>query len=121
MTYDPLEDIEDEPIHISADVMASLHAYRESDKAQLLPGVDPAAERTHLNQLLNKLTDRLLAGIAQNPSKLWVMSEFQRTLVALQESDTEVREHFGMELEAIMDILGIESSNGLLSWYLGGL
>ena len=121
MDYDPLAEIQDEPLRVSADVISSLQAYRETNKAQLLPGINAEAERTQLNQLLNDLTDRLLTFLAQNPSKLWVMSEFQKSLIALQDSDTEVRDHFGMELEVIMEILGIESSDGLLGWYLGGL
>jgi hypothetical protein len=34
------------------------------------------------------------------------------------EGDAEAREHFGFELEEIMDILRIESSDGLLSYSL---
>jgi hypothetical protein len=35
--------------------------------------------------------------------------------------DTEAREHFGMELERLMGILGIASSDGVLTHYLGGI
>jgi hypothetical protein len=121
MTYDPLQDVDDEPLQITTEVLAALRSYRVADKAQLLPGVDPQEEQAQLNQSLNELADRLLAGIEGNPSKLWALGEFQRSLIAQGEADTEVREHFGLELEALMDILGIESSDGLLSWYLGGI
>ena len=70
---------------------------------------------------MNRLVDGLLAGLASNPNKKWVMAQFQKSLVRLEGADTEAREPFGMELESIMDILGIESSDGLLSHYLGGL
>jgi len=121
MTYDPLQDVEDEPLEVTSEVLSALHSYRAAEKAQLLPGVDTQEERAHLSHSLNELTDRLLAGIERNPSKLWVLTEFQRSLAAQEESDTEVREHFGMELAALMDIVGIQSSDGLLSWYLGGI
>jgi hypothetical protein len=67
------------------------------------------------------LLDRLLCDIEAHPSKLWVLTEFQKALVLLEGEDTEGREHFGMEMENIMDILGIESSDGLLTAYLGGI
>jgi hypothetical protein len=71
---------------------------------RMLPGDDVDAERQRLSELLDTLVDRLIDGIEAHPGKRWVM-----------------REHAGMELETIMDILGIESSDGLLSCYLGGL
>jgi hypothetical protein len=86
-----------------------------------LPGVDTTVERERLSKVLNALLDGLLAGIEKNPSKLWVLAQFQPALAQVQMEDTESREHFGMEIENIMDILGIESSDGLLSFYLGGL
>jgi hypothetical protein len=46
------------------------------------------------------------------------MRQFQAQLEPMFQEDTEAREHFGLELEAIMDILRIESSDGLLSYYL---
>jgi hypothetical protein len=39
----------------------------------------------------------------------------------VQSEDTEAREHFGTELERLMDILGIASSDGVLTHYLGGI
>jgi hypothetical protein len=50
-----------------------------------------------------------------------VLKQFQESLEIVQEEDTEAREHFGMELERVMDILGIESSDGVLTHYLGGI
>ena len=67
------------------------------------------------------LVDRLLAGLSGNPQKLWVMGQFQPALAAMQTEDTEAREHFGMSVERIMDVLGIESSDGILGFYLGGI
>ncbi|MBG9390081.1 DUF4844 domain-containing protein [Caenimonas aquaedulcis] len=121
MSNDPISLVVDEPLRVSSDVLEALAAFRESPKLELLPGVDTRAEKKRLVPLLDQLADRLLAGIAQNPSKLWVLKQFQVALIQLQNEDTEAREHFGMDLEHIMDILGIESSDGLLAYYLGGL
>lgn len=121
MTYDPLTEVIDEPLNIDDRVIASLTEFRAREKLQHLPGVDTGIERERLLKILNALLDELLSGIETNPSKLWVLAQFQRALVQVESEDTEAREHFGMEIEHIFDVLGIESSDGLLSFYLGGL
>lgn len=121
MTYDPLSEVIDEPLGITAAVIANLTAFRKQSKLVGLPGINPGAEQKRMSALLDDLTDALLLGLESNPTKLWVLTEFQRALVPVQAEDTEVREHFGMEIERIMDIVGVESSDGLLSFYLGGL
>ena len=105
MTYDPLSEVVDEPLHIDKGVLASLTVFRIREKLLHLPGVDPAPERERLSKALNELLDDLLAGIERNPSKLWVLTQFQRALVQVESEDTEGREHFGMEIEHIMDCL----------------
>lgn len=121
MTYDPLSEVIDEPLEINAAVIGALNAFRKKDKFSLLPGVDTTLERARLSKVLDGLTDALIAGVEANPTKLWVMGQFQVYLVQVEEEDTEGREHFGMEVEELMDILEIESSDGLLSAYLGGI
>ena len=121
MTYDPLSDVVDESLSIDASVVGELLAFRGRPKLLQLPGIDPTAERERLTNVLDDLVDTLLRGIEANPRKLWVMEQFQRFLLSVEQEDTEGREHFGLEVEEVMDILGIESSDGLLSFYLGGV
>jgi len=121
MTYDPISDVIEEPLVVTPSVLAALAEFREASKLDFLPGIDTAAEKARLAELVNTLTDSLAAGVAAHPSKLWVMQQFQAALLRLEDHDTEAREHLGIELERLMDILDIESSNGLLSFYLGGL
>lgn len=121
MTYDPLSDVIDEPLSIDSSVMDALREFRNADKLVYLPGVSVEAERNRLSALLNTLTDELIDGVSKSPSKLWVLTCFQRQLEKVQQEDTEAREHFGTELETLMDILSIDSSDGLLSFYLVGL
>ena len=121
MAHDPLSEVQDAPLFIVPRVLDALRAFRAASKFDDLPGLDTAEERARLTAALDGLVDRLLAGIERHPTKFWVMKQFQQTLEGLQNEDTEAREHFGMALEEIMDILGIESSDGLLAWYLGGL
>lgn len=121
MTYDPLSEVMDEPLDINSSVVTELRAFRGKEKFQHLPGVDTGKERERLSKVLDDLSDTLLQGVEANPTKLWVLTQFQKYLVLVQDEDTEGRDHFGREVEQIMDILGIESSDGLLSAYLGGI
>jgi hypothetical protein len=118
MNYNPLSEITDEALSISAETVQRLITLRSSPKFTKLPGTNTTEEQGRLSQAFNELLDRLIAGITNNPSKLWVMSQFQLTLEATQIEDTEGREHLGTHLEEVMDILQIESSDGLLSFYL---
>ncbi len=63
----------------------------------------------------------MVGGIEGNSTKLWVMRQFQIALERVEQEDTEARERFGAALEEIMEILDIESSDGLLAAYLGGI
>lgn len=119
--YDPLSEIIDEPLTITLTALEQLQAFRRAEKLEYLPGVDTTQEKARLSDVLNDLADRLIAGVESHPTKLWVMTEFEKSLRLVEHEDTEGREHFGMELGDIMDMLGIESSDGLLAAYLGGM
>ena len=118
MDYDPISDVVDEPLSISAGAIANLVAFKAQDKFVNLPGHVPG-EKERLTLLVDSVLDRLIEGISDNPSKLWVMKQFQTYLVDASDEDTEGREHLAEHLAKIMDILGIDSSDGLLGFYLG--
>jgi hypothetical protein len=101
--------------------LEQLRAFREGPKLADLPGVNPSPERERLAVVLDDLATRLLAGVETHPTKFWVLKQFQESLEIVEGEDTEAREHFGMELERLMEILGIESSDGVLTHYLGGI
>lgn len=121
MDYDPLSEVIDEPISVDNSVLEELRVFRHMEKFDDLPGVDTTDEKQRLSKVLNDLLDRLLDGVEANPGKLWVLTEFQKSLKLVQCEDTEGREHFGTEVEYVMDILSIDSSDGLLAAYLGGM
>lgn len=121
MSYDPLSEVIDEPLTVDARVLEQLRDYRLAAKLNHLPGIDVTAERDRLGENLDNLIHRLLAGVERTPTKRWVLAQFQPSLKAVEGEDTEARDHFGMEVELIMDILGIDSSDGLLTHYLGGM
>lgn len=115
MDYDPISEVIDEPLSIDRNVLVELQELRHAEKLADLPGVDTGDEKARLSTVLDNLLDRLLLGVETHPSKLWVLTEFQAALELVESEDTEGREHFGTELESIMNILGIESSDGLLA------
>jgi hypothetical protein len=121
MESNPLNDVVEEGLNIDRNVIDALAVFRTQPKLQYLPGEDVTEERTRLEFIVNELIGTLIEGVAAHPSKLWVMKEFQKSLELVWREDTEAREHFGGELEAIMGILAIESSDGLLACYLGGV
>jgi len=121
MTWDPLSEVIDEPLNINASVINELRIFRCKEKFSQLPGTDTAQERERLSKVLDDLILALVQGLEANPTKLWVLTQFQKYLVLVQDEDTEGRDHFGREVEQVMDIVGVESSDGLLSAYLGGI
>jgi hypothetical protein len=69
----------------------------------------------------NALLDRLILGLPDKPTKHYVLSEFSNTLEVYDLKDTEDRERICGYLEQIMEILEIESSDGLLNTWLYGM
>jgi len=103
MAHDPFELVEDAPLFIVPRVLDALRAYR----AAPVSGALLAAQ-------LDALAERLLAGIERHPTKFWVLKQFQQTLEAVDGEDAAVRAELRAELERLMDILGIRSSDGVL-------
>ena len=118
MSYDPLSEVMDELLTVSMADLEALKSLRLTEQFTNLPGEDPTEEQTRLRQVFNKLLDELIIGVLENPNKLWVLNHFKLALEIVQLEDTEGREHFGEHLEKVMDILHIDSSDGLLNYYL---
>ena len=99
MVRDPLAAVVDAPLFIVPRVLDGLRAYRAS---------------ACLGDELVQLTDRLLAGIEGHPTKFWVLKQFQKTLEEVGDRDVQAYEHVRGELEKLMALLGIASSDGVL-------
>lgn len=84
------------------------------------PGAPSEALRLDAENQVNLLIDRLITGLRTDASKRLVMFEFKHALERFSQTDTEERERFCAYLERIMDITGIESSDGLLNSWLYG-
>ena len=98
MVHNPLSYVVDAPLFIVPRVLDRLRAYRAHC---------PMSE-------LEQLVDTLLAGIEAHPTKFWVMKQFQKMLERVADEDAAVRDHIDTELEKLMDVLGIDSSDGVL-------
>lgn len=121
MTYDPLSAVVDAPLAVSEEVIRALSDIRAAEKFLELPYADPTAERERLSSIFDATLDKVISGLQSNPRKRWFMAQIQPALDKVAEEDTEAREHFGMHIEKVMDIVGISSSDGMLSFYLGGI
>jgi hypothetical protein len=119
MHGDPFEFVQDAPLFIVPRTLEQLREFREGPKLADLPGVNPSPERERLAVVLDDLATRLLAGVETHPTKFWVLKQFQESLEMVKDEDAEAREHLGMELERLMEILGIGSSDGVRTHYLG--
>jgi hypothetical protein len=117
MEYSPLLEVQDQTLVITQSTLSELKSFKGSDLFAELPGSVPN-EKQLLTKTLESILDTLINGLLQNPSKFWVMETFLPELEIMEMQDTEAKEHFGDHLEIIMDILNIESSDGLLSYYL---
>ena len=118
MARDPMADVRDAPLFIVPRVLDGLRAYRDGPKLAALPGVNPSPERERLAVALDDLANRLLAGVEGHPTRFWVLKQFQEVLELVQKEDAVAREHFGTELDRLLDILGIEDSGGVVAYYL---
>jgi hypothetical protein len=121
MTYDPLSAVVDAPISVSDGMIRALNELRGSEKFLDLPGEDTTVERQRLTAIFNGTLDKVISGLKSNPRKQWFMAQIQPALAEVANEDTEARERFGMHIEKVMDIVEVDSSDGMLSFYLGGI
>jgi hypothetical protein len=102
-------------------VTPSLEAF--ITKKKFLPegrylGPPSEAVRMQLEDQLNALAERLMKEAPAAPAKDRVLAEFKDVLPAFQFADTDERARVLDYLVEIMDIYGIESSDGLLNkWF----
>ncbi|HKJ75280.1 MAG TPA: DUF4844 domain-containing protein, partial [Alphaproteobacteria bacterium] len=83
-------------------------------------GLRPEEVRATAETQLNDLIERLMNGLPAGATTNVILHEFRRTLRLFPSHETEDRERMCGYLEQIMEILGIESSHGLLNRWLYG-
>lgn len=84
------------------------------------PGATNEADRAHYEAKVNELASRLAKLSPSEQTKSAVLNLFKPTMAEFDAADSEERDRFLEYLEELMDIFGIESSDGLLNkWRYG--
>lgn len=89
------------------------------DSVTFYPGAGSESEREKLEILINSLIERLIQKL-EYVDKKGILNEFKISLDTANDFDTENREQICAYLQKIMDIFGIESSDGLLNKWMYG-
>lgn len=83
-------------------------------------GYLPETDRADAERELNAVVDALIAGLPGQPAGALVLNCFAKGLLWFASSDTEDRERCCDYLVEVMDIVGLESSEGLLNRFMYG-
>jgi Domain of unknown function (DUF4844) len=112
----------DQALILTSAVVDQLAALRSAPKFQEEGLYRPPTEeiRKSAELAINNMLDRLRSGLPRSPQKAYVLSEFLEMLKAFEGGDTEEREKACTYCERVMDLLGIESSDGVLNAWLYG-
>ena len=113
----------DHTLILSPEALQGLSALQSEPKfhpEHLYPGARTEEVRRNAEAAINALLGRLRVGLPASPRKSYVLSECLDMLKAFEGKDTEEREQACTYCERVMELLGIESSDGLLDTWLYG-
>lgn len=113
----------EQSLTVTPEVLQRLSALRSEPKfneENLYPGAPSEGIRLNAEGAVNAMLDRLSVGLPASPRKSYVLSEFLEMLKGFEDEDTEEREQACTYCERVMQILGIESSDGALNTWLYG-
>jgi hypothetical protein len=113
----------DQSLTVTPEVLQRLSALRAESKfneGNLYPGAPTEEIRLNAERAVNAMLNRLAFGLRQSPRKSYVLSEFLEMLKAFEHEDTEEKEQACTYCERVMEIVGIESSDGALNTWLYG-
>jgi hypothetical protein len=108
---------------VTEDTLESLRALHDEQKfheRDLYPGAPDADIRVASESKINKMIASILEGVRTHPRKEWVLAQFRAGLAPFDGDDTEEREEACAYCERVMEILGIEASDGVLDEWLYG-
>jgi hypothetical protein len=108
----------EQSLDVSPTVMAQLRSLRSEPKLTDLPGDPAASERQVMEPIINETLDRLINGLPQHPSKLWVLAQLEPFVAQYHLTDTELRERCSVYVERILSVVGITSTDGAFYKYL---
>lgn len=115
-------------LSITTAVLDQLRAFRAVPKfgpdESRFPGYVgylPETSRADAEQALNATIDAIIEGLPNQPTSALVLERFAKGLLWFADSDTEDRERCCDYLVQVMDIIGLESSDGLLNRFMYGM
>ncbi len=117
--------ITEQPIAVTPRMLSQLQGLKRQltfgpSRDGTYTGVDDRMARAAADAAFADLIDRLVTELPRNPSKIFLLAEFRRTLSSLALTDTEDRERAAGYCERIMLVVGIKSSDGILNRWLYG-
>ena len=116
---------EEKNLNITDNTIDELKSFRLLDKFKqdinaFYPGAPSETIRLEAESYLNEMVDEIIAEVEINPTKSFVLSKMKNMLHNFDNYDSEEQDRIASYCEDIMDILGIESSDGLLNkWRYG--
>jgi len=93
---------------VSPALLATLAAMRREDKLQALP----AEARERLVPQIDSLLERLMAGLADNPTHAWVLAQTLPTVAAFHLDDDTVKAACVARLRRIFSVLDMPGAGG---------
>src|SRR5688572_3056811 len=108
----------DQTLNITPEVLQQLAALRAELKFQkedFYPGAPTEEIRRRSENAVNTMLDTIRSELSRSPQKAYVLSEFLVMLAAFESADSEEREQACSYCERVMEILNIESSDGVLN------
>jgi hypothetical protein len=115
----------DQTLHVTPAMLDNLNSLKTEltfgpDPRTMYTGVSDPAEREAGRLVFAHLVEVLVRDVSKHPSKDFVLQQFETALSSVPVTDTEDRERAGIYCEKIMDVLNIESSDGVLNRWLYG-
>lgn len=106
-----------------SDVQERLSALKAKPKFvadRLYPGAASETDRVEAEKVINEMIGRLAVAVSQKATRERALAELERTLPSLTAYDSEDRDQALVYIEAAMDVIGLETSGGLLNkWRYG--
>ena len=102
------------------DELLALKVEKKFEAHILYPGAPNEQIRIKCEALINNLIDTLINDLSSQPKQAFVLMKFKIHLENFNGEDTEEKERVCEYCEQIMEILGIESSDGVLNNWLYG-
>lgn len=112
-------------MNVPSTAIQQLYAFKAQLKFEpddMYTGAWPAEVRPVLNAVLNQSADEFLAITKSSPTQERYLQAMATGLARIEpdELDTEDRERVAEQYQNMMDIVGLQSSNGLLNTFMYG-